>query len=78
MTSLASLTARFPDRELAIRRLCHRDSEFLGVCEDYEEAAAALRRWQARADNAKAEEYRRLVTELEEEILRDLARPRGV
>jgi hypothetical protein len=78
LTSLASLAARFPDRELAIRRLCHRDSEFLGVCEDYEEAVAALRRWQARADEAKAEEYRRLVAELEEEILGDLARPPGV
>jgi hypothetical protein len=78
LTSLASLAARFPDRELAIRRLCHRDSEFLGVCEDYEEAVAALRRWQAREDEAKAEEYRRLVAELEEEILGDLARPPGV
>lgn len=78
MRSLVSLATRFPDRELAIHRLCHQDSEFLSVCEDYEEAAAALRRWEARADEAKAEEYRRLVAELEDEILSDLARPRGV
>jgi hypothetical protein len=71
--------ARFPDRELEIRRLHARDADFREVCEDYEEAMKALQYWQApgHSDKAKAEDYRQLVAEFETELLAKLDRRRG-
>ena len=72
---LAALLSRFPDREFAIRRLHRTDAGFRSVCDDYEEAAAALSRWEgsAGADAPRVADYRRLCTELESELL-DLLR----
>jgi hypothetical protein len=64
-----SLIERFPDRELAIRRLCNLDSEFRTDCEDYCEAAEALLRWSKAGAMDRAEEYRVILKELEAEIL---------
>jgi hypothetical protein len=68
---LAALLRRFPDRELAIRRLHRSDSRFRSVCDDYEEAAAALRRWEGTRSGWAPEtaDYRRLCADLEAEIL---------
>lgn len=72
---LAALLSRFPDREFAIRRLHRTDAGFRSVCDDYEEAAAALSRWgnSAGANAPRVADYRRLCTELECELL-DLLR----
>jgi hypothetical protein len=66
---------RFPQYELAIRRLCALDPGFLGACEDYAEAAIALRHWeQAGAGQAaRAEEYRRILGDIEADILADVS-----
>lgn len=63
-----SLIERFPDRELAIRRLCNMDSEFRGDCEDYCEAAEAVARWSKAGALDRAEEFRAILAELEAEI----------
>ena len=36
---IGSIIARFPQRELEIRRRCGQDPRFASVCKDYEEAA---------------------------------------
>jgi hypothetical protein len=67
--AVEALVRRFPDRARSIRRLQAEDATFRAICEDYAEARRALAYWQ-RADQAshrKAEEYRRLVQELEDE-----------
>ena len=69
MPKMAALAARFPDRELALRRLHAQDADFRGICDDYEEALTALCYWQGKQDAARAEEYRQLAEELEAEIL---------
>ena len=70
MTKGATAAGRFPEQELAIRRLCAHDPRFLGICEDYDEAVAALRRWEATGTSGgdRVEEYRQIVTDLESEI----------
>jgi len=67
---LAHLIHRFPECELAIHRGYAQDSEFRGLCDDYEEAVTALRYWESpgSADAAKAEDFRRLATEIAEDI----------
>ena len=67
MSGLTSVIGRFAAQELAIRRLYAADPEFRVLCEDFQAAERALEHW--KADDAKGEEYRRLVQELEEEIL---------
>lgn len=76
MEEIRSIVARFPQRELEIRRRCARDTRFRSVCVDYEEAAAALRHWQqvSGAEEEKVEEYRSFLGELEAEILAHLER----
>jgi hypothetical protein len=67
---LAALLRRFPDREFAIRRLHRSDPSFRSVCDDYEEAAAALHRWAGtKSEGAETVDYRRLCADLEAEIL---------
>lgn len=76
MEDVRSIVARFPQRELDIRRCWARDAWFRSVCADYEEAAVALRHWQkvAGEGNRKAEEYANFLGELEAEILAQLDR----
>ncbi len=77
MEEIRSIVARFPQRELDIRRRCSRDARFRSVCMDYEEAAAALRHWQKAAGDGdrKIGEYTQFLGELEAEILAQLDRP---
>lgn len=77
MEEIRSIVARFPERELEIRRRCSHDPHFRSVCRDYEEAAVALRHWQgaAKEDDRKVEEYTQFLGELETEILMQLDRP---
>ena len=70
LPKLAHLVARFPECELAIHRGYAQDSEFRGLCDDYEEAVTALRYWEApgKADAVKAEDFRRLAIEIAGDI----------
>jgi hypothetical protein len=80
MEDIRSIVARFPRRELDIRRRCARDANFRSICSDYEEAATALRHWQKRAKEGakegeqRVEEYTSFLSELEAEILAHLNR----
>jgi hypothetical protein len=75
---IRSIVARFPQRELEIRRSCLRDAHFRGICSDYEEATGAFRRWKKIAGDRdrRVEEYAIFLCELEEEILAYLSRTR--
>jgi hypothetical protein len=81
MEEVRSLVARFPQRELDIRRCFMRDIQFRAVCADREEAMRALRHWLHAAETGdpegtrKAADYERLVAELEQEALTYLDRP---
>jgi hypothetical protein len=71
LAAIEALVRRFPDRAGGIRRLHVADPNFGAICEDYADALRALQYWQA-ADQScakKAEEYRRLVKEIEHEAL---------
>jgi hypothetical protein len=74
MTEMRSIVARYPERELDIRRLCARESGFRAVCRDYEEAVSALRHWQNVAVAGKVQDYANFLEELEAEILGRLNR----
>ncbi|MXN64904.1 hypothetical protein GR183_08290 [Stappia sp. GBMRC 2046] len=77
MKEIHSIVVRFPQREFEIRKRCAEDAHFKSVCEDYGEAAIALRYWQAASTtgNDKVAEYVNFVGELEAEILTLLDRP---
>ena len=76
MERCRSIMARFPERELELRRACARDVDFRAVCVDHGEAVSALRRFDEAGD-PRADEYRKIVDELEEEILGLLERSRA-
>lgn len=65
------LVARYPDRELELRRACVRDTRVFVVCSDYEAASVAWSHWQevAGENDYRVAEYARLLTELEAELL---------
>ena len=69
--AITALGRRFPDHARRIRRLQAEDATFRAICEDYAEALRALEYWQAadHSSRTKAEEYRRMVAELEDEAL---------
>jgi predicted hydrolase (HD superfamily) len=75
MEGIRSIVARFPQRELEIRRCYMRDAQFQAICADYEEAMRALRHWQHASEKGDAEglrnatDYENLVAELEQEVL---------
>lgn len=73
MPDLAPVIRRFTEHEFEVRRRCARDPEFRAICEDYAAATSALAHWEK--DRSKAEDYRQLVRELENEILEHLTRP---
>lgn len=71
VAAIDALVDRFPDRARSILRLQAENATFREICEDYGEALRVLAYWR-KADQAsqkKAEEYRRLVEELENEAL---------
>lgn len=74
MEDIRAIVNRFPQRELQLRRRCRRDAAFRAICADYEEATAALRRWQGagEAGEPKVAEYATFLGELEAEILAGL------
>lgn len=74
-TRFVHVLSRFPDAELAIHRLYARDATFRGICDDYEEAVAALDHW--RDDAARSDDFRRLAAEIEAEIADLLERGAG-
>jgi len=78
VAKLVALIGNLPQHELAIRRLCGLEPDFMATCEDYEEAAAALRRWEEAGPGhaARADEYRVILCDIEAEILKDLSTPR--
>lgn len=74
MSEVMGVVSRFPDHEFLVRRLHASDPEFRAVCSDYDLARQALRHWEAiESGSARAEEYRRWVQELEDEILMVIA-----
>lgn len=70
-----AVIGRFPEHELAIRRLCSQDAGFMDICEDFEDAARALRHWEEAgpAHDARASEYHDMLGEIEADILEDLS-----
>jgi hypothetical protein len=74
MPDLVPIIRRFSGHEFEIRRRYSNDPEFRAICEDHAAATSALARWEK--DHAKAEDYRQLIRELEEEILAHLANHR--
>jgi hypothetical protein len=77
--AIEALVRRFPDHARSIRRLQAEDATFRAILEDYVEALYALGHWQATDQSAqkKAEEYRRLAKELEDEALAALTAYEG-
>jgi hypothetical protein len=66
---------QLPQHRPALRERMLVDREFRSLCEDYGDALEALRRWEVSADRhraARVEEFRRLLGELEMEILAEL------
>ena len=74
-----ALVRRFPDHARNIRRLEADDANFRAICEDYADALRALARWQGAGESARhrIEEYRQIVTELEDEALEALKAQAG-
>lgn len=75
MSDLAPVLRRFAEHEFEVRRRYASDSGFRAICEDYAAAASALAHWEN--DHSKAEDYRQLIRDLEDEILEYLQRPIG-
>ena len=66
---------RFKDKSHIMDLLMAEDPEFLTLCEDFDACVKALRYWadsKASEAEARANEYRTLVRELEEEIAQAL------
>lgn len=68
---LRKVVARFPQDVLEIARRYQCDDQFRSICHDYADACAALERWQRTAcqGDRRTLDYRRLVDELELELL---------
>jgi len=78
MKELASVIKQLPMQELAIRRIFASDPDFREICEAHLTATCALERW--KLDISRAEEYREMIEELEQEIedyLEKQQRPAG-
>lgn len=69
-----SFVEKFPEHELAVRRLILQDRDLCSVCENHEACLAAVRHWDAKGNQERAGEYRRLCLEIEEELLAYLGR----
>lgn len=80
MEEVRTVVDRFPERELNIRRCFARDASFRALCSDYGEASWALGHWHEAERQGDpqggriARDYKNLVVELEQEILRHLER----
>jgi len=67
MSDAAFVIRRFTAHEFSVRRLYATDPEFRIVCDDYADAVRACSVWGD--DEAKAQDYRQIIHELEDEIL---------
>ena len=68
----ANILKRFPEKIHTLTVLMAEIPEFLAVCEDYEACVEALRYWAQSNEpeaEARTQEYRALVQELEAEII---------
>jgi hypothetical protein len=66
---------RLPGHQLAIRQRMIADPSFRSLCEDFDVAFEALRRWETSADanrTARVTEFKALLDDLEQDILREL------
>lgn len=66
---------RLKGKRETITFLMNKDPEFRAVCEDYKDCVKALRYWdQSKRPEAeeRVKEYRRLVSEIEDEIVENL------
>ncbi|MCB1489950.1 MAG: hypothetical protein KDJ88_21135 [Bauldia sp.] len=72
MKGVAFLISRFADQEFAIRRAYSTDPEFQELCHYHACALDALEYWKDEA--RRVSDYRRIVEELEDEILEYLSR----
>lgn len=70
MSELTAVIDHFPAHELTIRRLYANAPDFRVLCEDYEAARCALEHWGS--DGSKAEDFQRLLAEIEDEIFEAL------
>ncbi len=68
MSNVTLVIRHFADHEFLVRRFYAADPEFRVICEDYSDALRAREVWAE--DQQRSEEYRQLVRELEDEILR--------
>ncbi|WP_108661214.1 hypothetical protein [Acuticoccus kandeliae] len=70
MDAIKAIVARFPHRELAIRRCFAHDAVFRSICADYADALDAREHWRrgGHRDARRSEEYARLAQELELEL----------
>jgi len=67
---------RLPQHRHTMQKRMLIDREFRSLCDDYDDALEALRRWELSDDRHRQErvqEFRSLLAELEEDILRELA-----
>jgi hypothetical protein len=67
MDGLIVFLTRFPLHEFTLRRLHSSDPDFRSLCADYQAATSALARWKEHEN--RAEEYRKIILELEDEAL---------
>lgn len=63
MDAIETLIRRLPGKAERIRRQFWQDAEFRAVCQDYQDAMAAVARLEI-SDPQRAEEYRQLAAEL--------------
>ncbi|CAO3424447.1 hypothetical protein [Azospirillum doebereinerae] len=72
-----NIVERFPDLAHAIKQYSSDNRFFGGLCDEYDEAVQALLHWEASHTPQaarRAEDYRALVTDLEQEVLYELQR----
>jgi len=71
-----SILDRFPDKRDMMISLMAKAPEFLAICEDHDQCTKALEYWSLSKEpeaESRANEYRNLIRELEEEIVQALA-----
>jgi hypothetical protein len=76
LPSLSSVLADFPGHRKTIKHLFRENETFQTICEDYRQCALALKYWNQSGSidaPARREEYRSLLEDLTEELMRSLA-----
>ncbi|MEY8098173.1 hypothetical protein AB9F29_12195 [Falsihalocynthiibacter sp. S25ZX9] len=70
MSNFAAIICKFPEYERAIQQLCAENESLGSACMDFEEATAAFHHWRKVENDGlnRAQEYHRIMDELEAEI----------